>query len=37
VCEHVELAYATTAYGAQGSTVTFSHVLVGDHTSASSA
>jgi exodeoxyribonuclease V alpha subunit len=37
VNEHVELAYATTAYGAQGSTVTASHVLIGDHTGAASA
>lgn len=37
VNEHVELAYATTAYGAQGSTVTTSHVLIGDHTGAASA
>jgi exodeoxyribonuclease V alpha subunit len=37
VREHVELAYATTAYGAQGSTVSTAHVLVGEHTSASSA
>jgi hypothetical protein len=37
VHEHVELAYATTAYGAQGSTVATSHVLVGDHTGAASA
>ena len=35
--EHVELAYATTAYGAQGSTVPVSHVLVGEHTGAASA
>jgi exodeoxyribonuclease V alpha subunit len=35
--EHVELAYATTAYGAQGSTVPISHVLVGEHTGAASA
>jgi len=35
--EHVELAYATTAYGAQGSTVATSHVLVGEHTGAASA
>ena len=35
--EHVELAYATTAYGAQGSTVPTSHVLVGEHTGAASA
>jgi hypothetical protein len=37
VREHVELAYATTAYGAQGQTVPVSHVSVGDHTGASSA
>ena len=37
VREHVELAYATTAYGAQGSTVPTSHVLVGEHTGAASA
>ena len=37
VRDHVELAYATTAYGAQGSTVPTAHVLIGDHTSASSA
>ena len=37
VHEHVELAYATTAYGAQGSTVTTSHVLIGEHTGAASA
>ena len=37
VQEHVELAYATTAYGAQGTTVPSSHVSVGDHTGASSA
>jgi exodeoxyribonuclease V alpha subunit len=37
VREHVELAYATTAYGAQGSTVSTAHVLIGDQTSASSA
>jgi len=34
---HVELAYATTAYGAQGSTVPTSHVLIGEHTGAASA
>ena len=33
----VELAYATTAYGAQGTTVTQSHVLVGEHSGAASA
>jgi hypothetical protein len=37
VHEHVELAYATTAYGAQGTTVATSHVLIGDHTGAASA
>ena len=37
VRRHVELAYATTAYGAQGSTVPVSHVLVGEHTGAASA
>jgi exodeoxyribonuclease V alpha subunit len=37
VREHVELAYATTAYGAQGSTVATSHVVVGEHTGAASA
>ncbi|MDN5745096.1 MAG: hypothetical protein L0H31_08240 [Nocardioidaceae bacterium] len=34
---HVELAYATTAYGAQGNTVPISHVAVGEHTGAASA
>jgi exodeoxyribonuclease V alpha subunit len=37
VAQHVELAYATTAYGAQGTTVASAHVLVGDHTGAASA
>src|SRR5665811_1517917 len=37
VSKHVELAYATTAYGAQGSTVPVSHVLIGEHTGAASA
>jgi hypothetical protein len=37
VRHHVELAYATTAYGAQGLTVPASHVSVGDHTGAASA
>jgi exodeoxyribonuclease V alpha subunit len=37
VGEHVELAYATTTYGAQGTTVPTCHVSVGDHTGASSA
>lgn len=33
----VELAYATTTYGTQGTTVHDAHVLVGGHTSAASA
>ena len=33
---NVELAYATTAYGAQGATVPVSHVLIGEHTGAAS-
>jgi len=37
VRQYVELAYATTAYGAQGSTVPVSYVLIGDHTGAASA
>jgi exodeoxyribonuclease V alpha subunit len=37
VTEHVELAYASTAYGVQGDTVTASHVVVGEHTGAASA
>lgn len=37
VRQHVELAYSTTAYGAQGSTAPVSHVLIGDHTGAASA
>ncbi len=37
VTEHVELAYATTAYGVQGDTVTAAHVVVGDQTGAPSA
>jgi len=37
VRRNVELAYATTAYGAQGATVTASHVLVGEHSGAASA
>ncbi|TFV93014.1 TrwC relaxase [Blastococcus sp. CT_GayMR20] len=36
VTEHVELAYATTAYGVQGDTVTASHVVIGEQTGASS-
>jgi hypothetical protein len=37
VREHVELAFATTAYGGQGATVPVSHVSVGDSSGASSA
>ena len=37
VAEHVELAYATTAYGAQGETVRAAHVVIGDHTRAAAA
>ncbi|MFJ9391309.1 MobF family relaxase [Nocardioides sp. NPDC101246] len=37
VAQHVELAYATTAYGAQGETVRDGHVVIGDHTGAASA
>ena len=29
---HVELAYATTAHGAQGDTVTTAHLVLGEHT-----
>ncbi|GAB3355427.1 MobF family relaxase [Modestobacter lapidis] len=36
VTEHVELAYASTAYGVQGDTVTAAHVVVGEQTGASS-
>ena len=36
VAAHVELAYATTAHGIQGVTVSTAHVLVGHHTSGSS-
>ncbi|HEX5086366.1 MAG TPA: MobF family relaxase [Nocardioides sp.] len=35
--QHVELAYATTAHGAQGETVNRAHLVIGDHTSAASA
>jgi len=35
--EHVELAYATTVYGAQGETAGTGHLLLGEHTSAASA
>ena len=37
VREHVELAYATTAHGAQGSTTTTAHLVLDDHTTAASA
>ena len=33
----VELAYATTVHGAQGSTVTSAHLAIGEHTGAASA
>ncbi|HEX5089626.1 MAG TPA: AAA family ATPase [Nocardioides sp.] len=34
---HLELAYATTAHGAQGDTVASAHLLVGDDTGAAAA
>jgi DNA transposition AAA+ family ATPase len=37
VKQHVELAWATTAYGAQGETVPCAHVLIGESTSATAA
>jgi exodeoxyribonuclease V alpha subunit len=37
VTEHVQLAYASTAHGAQGDTVTAAHVVIGEHTGAASA
>ena len=37
VQEHVELAYATTVYGAQGETVDHAHLLVGETTGAAAA
>jgi len=37
VNEHVELAYATTVYGAQGDTVDRAHFVVGDTTGAAAA
>ena len=37
VDEHVELAYATTVYGAQGDTVDRAHFVVGETTGAASA
>ena len=36
VTDHVELAYATTAYGVQGETVTAAHVVIGDPSGAAS-
>ncbi|MDX6307028.1 MAG: hypothetical protein QOI06_74, partial [Nocardioidaceae bacterium] len=35
--EHIELAYATTVYGAQGETTSTGHLVLGEHTSAASA
>jgi len=37
VHQHVELAYATTVYGAQGETTSTGHLMLGEHTSAASA
>lgn len=37
VSDHVELAFASTAYGAQGETVDASHFVVGEATGAASA
>ncbi len=37
VSEHVELAFTTTAYGAQGETVDSAHIALGDTTGAASA
>ncbi|WP_093583922.1 MobF family relaxase [Geodermatophilus amargosae] len=37
VTSHVEWAYASTAHGAQGDTVTAAHLVVGEHTGAASA
>ncbi|NEK86466.1 relaxase domain-containing protein [Blastococcus saxobsidens] len=37
VTAHVELAYATTAHGAQGDTVTAAHLVVGEDTGAAAA
>jgi exodeoxyribonuclease V alpha subunit len=37
VSAHLELAYATTAHGAQGDTATTAHVVIGEHTGAASA
>ena len=37
VAEHVELAYASTAYGAQGETTEHAHLLLREHTGAAAA
>jgi hypothetical protein len=37
VTAHVELAYASTAHGVQGNTVTAAHLVVGEHTGAAAA
>jgi len=37
VSDHVELAFASTAYGAQGETVDTAHLIVGENTGAASA
>jgi exodeoxyribonuclease V alpha subunit len=37
VREHVELAYATTAHGAQGDATPTGHLVLGEHTTAASA
>ncbi len=37
VRKHTELAYASTAHGAQGDTTTTAHAVIGVHTSAASA
>ncbi|SFT76613.1 AAA domain-containing protein [Geodermatophilus amargosae] len=37
VSSHVELAYASTAHGAQGDTVSTGHLVVGEHTGAAAA
>ncbi|MHB8300068.1 MAG: MobF family relaxase [Dermatophilaceae bacterium] len=37
VQDHLELAYSTTVYGAQGHTVAHAHLLVGEHTGAAAA
>ncbi|MGI8721546.1 MAG: AAA family ATPase [Geodermatophilaceae bacterium] len=34
---HVELAYATTAHGAQGATATTAHLVISEHTGAAAA